>query len=71
MEREILRTATGLIVTAEVRFPPHISIERVDGGLVQVLPGELRTLVEALCSSAALVAESVAAAGLQDDGDAG
>ena len=56
---EALLTTTGLRVTAETEFPPHITIERQDGGLVQVLPGELRSLVTALCAAAGIVAESV------------
>jgi len=58
MEQEVLLTATGLRVGVETRFPPHATIERAGGGLVQVLPGELRALT-ALCAAAGIVAESV------------
>ena len=68
MEQEVLLTATGLRVSVEVGFPPHVTIERQDGGLVQVLPGELRALVMALCSAAGIVAESVVMAASATEG---
>ena len=69
MEQEVLLTATGLRVGVETRFPPHATIERQDGGLVQVLPGELRALVTALCAAAGIVAESVTMASKATEGD--
>ena len=69
MEQEVLLTATGLRVSVEVGFPPHVTIERQDGGLVQVLPGELRSLVAALCAAAGIVAESVTMASGATEGD--
>jgi len=69
MEQEVLLTATGLRVGVETRFPPHATIERIGGGLVQVLPGELRSLVAALCAAAGIVAESVTMASGATEGD--
>lgn len=66
MEKEILLSSVGLRVSAQTKFPQYVTVERADAGRIRILPGELRSLVAALCSSAALLAESVAGEGSID-----
>ena len=41
---------------------PHIDVDRADGGLIRIELGELRSLVDALCTAAGLLAEAEAKA---------